>query len=50
MGKWVYMSDSGPNTGCGCLILIVIAFFLLKGCDSKGAVKPPNHSPEQTAK
>ena len=32
MGKWVYVSDNGPNDGCGCLMLIVIAFLLIRGC------------------
>lgn len=32
-GKWVFVSDSDPNSGYGCLILIVIAFLLIRGCN-----------------
>ena len=49
MGKWVYMSDSGPWSGCGCLIMIVVGLLLLESCESKGAATMPNNSLQRKA-
>ena len=30
-GKWVYMSDNGPNSGCGIILLLIILYCLFTG-------------------
>jgi len=31
-GKWFYVSDSGPDEGCGIVLVIIIALTLIRGC------------------
>ncbi len=30
-GKWVFVSDGDPNSGCGCLLVIAVGLLLVYG-------------------